>query len=45
MALEGNPGAKRRKGRPRKRWVNDVQDDVIKVGRTKVMDRKIEENT
>jgi hypothetical protein len=42
MALEGNPGG-RRKGRPRKMWLDDVQDDMIKMGvkrwRTKVMDR------
>jgi hypothetical protein len=42
MALEGNPGG-RRKGRPRKRWLDDVRDDVIKMGvkrwRTKAMDR------
>jgi hypothetical protein len=29
MALEGNPGGRRRKGRPRKRWLDDVQDDMI----------------
>jgi hypothetical protein len=43
MALEGNPGGRRRKGRPRKRWTDDVQDDMIKMGvkrwRTKAMDR------
>jgi hypothetical protein len=32
MALEGNPGGRRRKGRPRKRWLDDVQDDMIKIG-------------
>jgi hypothetical protein len=32
MALEGNPGGRRRKGRPRKRWLDDVQDDMIKMG-------------
>jgi hypothetical protein len=32
MALEGNPGGRRRKGRPRKRWIDDVQDDMIKMG-------------
>jgi hypothetical protein len=31
MALEGNPGGNRRNGRRRKRWLNDVQDDMIKV--------------
>jgi hypothetical protein len=30
MALEGNPGGGRRKGRPRKRWLDDVQNDMIK---------------
>jgi hypothetical protein len=43
MALEGNSGGRRRKGRPRKRWIDDVQDDMIKMGvkrwRTKAMDR------
>jgi hypothetical protein len=43
MALEGNPVRRRRKGRPRKRWLDDVQDDMIKMGvkrwRTKAMDR------
>jgi hypothetical protein len=42
MALEGNPGG-RRKGRPTKRWSDDVQDDMINMGvktwRTKAMDR------
>jgi hypothetical protein len=42
MALEGNPG-RRRKGRLRKRWLDDVQDDIIKMSverwRTKAMDR------
>jgi hypothetical protein len=42
-ALEGNPGGRRRKGRNRKRWLDDVQDDIIKMGvkrwRTKAMDR------
>jgi hypothetical protein len=41
IALEGNPGG-RRKGRPRKRWFDNVQDDMIKMrvkrGRTKAMD-------
>jgi hypothetical protein len=32
MALEGNPGGRRRKGRPRKRWLDDVQDEMIKMG-------------
>jgi hypothetical protein len=32
MALEGNPGGRKRKGRPRKRWLDDVKDDVIKMG-------------
>jgi hypothetical protein len=31
-ALEGNPGGRRRKGRPKKRWLDDVQDDMIKTG-------------
>jgi hypothetical protein len=43
MALEGNPGGRRRKGRSRKRWLDDVQDDMIKMGvkrwRTKAMAR------
>jgi hypothetical protein len=43
MALEGNPGGRRRKGRSRKRWLDDVQDDMIKMGvqrwRTKAMGR------
>jgi hypothetical protein len=43
MALEGNPGGRRRKGRPRKRRLDGVQDDMIKMGvkrlRTKAMDR------
>jgi hypothetical protein len=30
MALEGNPGGRRRKGRPRKRWTDDVQDDILR---------------
>jgi hypothetical protein len=32
MALEGYPGGRRRKGRHRKRWFNDVHDDMIKMG-------------
>jgi hypothetical protein len=43
MALEGNPGGRRRKDRPRKRRLDDVQDDMIKMvvkrWRTKAMDR------
>jgi hypothetical protein len=43
MTLEGNSGGRRRKGRARKRWLDDVQDGMIKMGvkrwRTKVMDR------
>jgi hypothetical protein len=43
MVLEGNPGGRRKKGRPRKRWIDDVQDDRIKMGvkrwRTKAMGR------
>jgi hypothetical protein len=43
MALEGNHGGRRRKGRPVKRRLDDVQDDMIKMGvkrwRTKAMDR------
>jgi hypothetical protein len=43
MALEEYPGGRRRKGRPRKRWLDDVQDDMIKMGvkrwRTKSMGR------
>jgi hypothetical protein len=42
MALGGNPGGRRKKGRPGKRWLDDVQDDMIKMGvkrwRTKEMD-------
>jgi hypothetical protein len=44
MALEGNPRGRRRKGRPRKTWLDDVQDDIINMDvkrwRTKVMDRR-----
>jgi hypothetical protein len=44
MALEGNPGGRRRKSRPRKRWLDDVQDDKIKMSvkrwRTETMYRK-----
>jgi hypothetical protein len=44
MALEINSGGGRRKGRPTKRWLDDVQDDMIKMGvkrwRTKAMDRE-----
>jgi hypothetical protein len=32
MALEGNPGGRRRKSRSRKRWLDDVQDDMMKMG-------------
>jgi hypothetical protein len=32
MALEGNPGGRRRKGRPRKWRLDNVQDDMIKMG-------------
>jgi hypothetical protein len=43
MTLEGKPRGRKRKGRPRKRWLDDVQDDTIKMGvkrwRTKAMDR------
>jgi hypothetical protein len=45
MALEGNPVGKRRRrnDRPRKRLLDDVQGDMIKMGvkrwRTKAMDR------
>jgi hypothetical protein len=44
VALEGNPGGGRRKGRLRKRWIDDVQDNVIKMGvkrwRTISVDRR-----
>jgi hypothetical protein len=30
MALEGNPGGRRRKGRPRKRWIDNVRDVMMK---------------
>jgi hypothetical protein len=43
MALEGNPEGRRRKGRSRERRLDDVQDDMIKMGvkrwRTKAMNR------
>jgi hypothetical protein len=43
MALEGNLGGRKRKGRPSKRWLDDVQDGMIKMGvkrwRTKAMGR------
>jgi hypothetical protein len=43
MTLKGNRGGRRRKGRRRKRWLDDVQDDMIKMGvkrwRTKAMGR------
>jgi hypothetical protein len=43
MALEGSPAGRRSKGRPRKRWLDNVQDDMIKMGvkrwRTKAVDR------
>jgi hypothetical protein len=32
MALEGNLGERKRKGRPRIRWLDDIQDDMIKMG-------------
>jgi hypothetical protein len=43
MVLEGNPGGgRRRKGRDRKRRIDNVQDDMIKMGvkrwRKKAMD-------
>jgi hypothetical protein len=46
MALEGNPGRRIRKSRPRKRWENDVQDDMIKMGvkRWSNGQRRTEEN-
>jgi hypothetical protein len=31
MALEGNLGGRRRKSRPRKMWLDDVQGDIIKM--------------
>jgi hypothetical protein len=49
MALEGSPGGSRRKRRPSKRWLDDVQDDMIKDGREEMEDksngqRRMEEN-
>jgi hypothetical protein len=39
----GKKSWRKKKGRPRKRWLYDVQDDMIKMGvkrwRTKAMDR------
>jgi hypothetical protein len=43
MAVEGNPGGRRWKGRPGKMWLGGVQDDMNKIGmkrwRAKAMDR------
>jgi hypothetical protein len=43
MVLEGNIGGRRRKGRPGKKWLDGVQDDMIEMDvkrrRTKAMDR------
>jgi hypothetical protein len=41
--FEGKLEGRRDRGRPRLRWINDVEDDLRKLGvkrwRTKVMDR------
>jgi hypothetical protein len=41
--LEGKPGGERKKGRPRLRWINDVESDVRNMGikrwRSRALDR------
>jgi hypothetical protein len=40
--LQGTAGGGRRKGKPRKRWLDDMEDDLGKTGvkwRIKAMDR------
>jgi len=42
--LEGKLEGRRGRGRPRLRWINDVEDDIRKLGvkrwRTKTLDRQ-----
>ena len=42
--FEGKLEGRRRRGRPRLRWINDVEDDLRKLGvkrwRTKVLNRE-----
>jgi hypothetical protein len=43
--FEGNPGGRRKTGRPRKRWLDDIEEDLrlmkVKRMRKKATERKV----
>jgi hypothetical protein len=41
IVFEGCPGGRRKTGRPRKRWLDDTEEDRLKRWRNKTTEREI----